>query len=186
MTALRSVRQRGRGRKSAAGSLQLGFEPAPVLQEGGELLRLGPAQELPHQINPEHPAGDRFPVQMRAMPLHIHPDRPARVESEQDQIAGVAEVELRSPWTQGLAMGSGHQRHLFQRLVQPAAQQLPERSPAQQKVLAYRLEAVSVMATPLLGGQGCGQSTANQRSVVLPAIEPQHQGRVLAMDSAHG
>jgi hypothetical protein len=116
--------------KANAGGLELRLQGTPLRQEsfllsrGGELV-----QPLSLRLG-QHPLGDRLPVKAGPHLFHIHPHPAVGMESQQDQIAGMAHVELGPIGTERLAMRTDLDNRCRGRTSVPGTKQQPQASAA--------------------------------------------------------
>ena len=159
-----------------AGGLEPGLQPAPQLQERRRSLHLGERSKGQLLALGQHPPGDRLPVEPRPQPLHIHPHRAVAMQSDQDQLSRMAEIEGRTAGAVGLAMGTHRDRHGGRGAAQLRRQQATQGTAGPQKTVlilgpsqgSQPLPLRRRQAGPQVGGQGQIQG--------LAALDQQQQG----------
>ncbi len=153
----------------------------PGLQKRHGLVCNRALQEGVNLLARQQSARNGLPVERRPLLLHIHPQRPAAVEGQENQIPGMADVELRPPAAIGLALWTQGDGHMLGLLIHPESQHLAQHYSAQQKALLILLAAIAAKAALLFCRQSTGQTSQNGSADAITTIHCQEQGLIILM-----
>ena len=121
--------------------------------------------------------GDRRPVEQGPVPLQIDAHGPIGMESQQDQIARMGDIEVGGAGHNRFAVGQGRERQLSGAAAQDLGQPGPHQAAPQQEALGVPGQPEPLQPLELSGGEALPQPLTPGGGEGGPApIHQQHQG----------